>query len=171
MLHGRNPARGAARAGLLSLSLLALGAGCGDDAVPSDPTKFVGTWMVTAGQIMPSCMGLPLGPTSLVGETITVSPGTDSALIILVRSCTLKFDIAGNTATAKAGQSCQMMVTAPVLGQIALNLGVDSSSFTVVEKTATLSQSGTGTLSVAIPVLPAGTSCPYQLTASATKNP
>jgi hypothetical protein len=61
------------------------------------------------------------------------------------------------------------MGSVPLVGEVSFSLGVASSTFTVVDKSATLSQSGTGILSVAVQGAPTGTMCPYTLTAAATK--
>jgi hypothetical protein len=151
----------------LGLALAAAVTGCGDDN-KGDPTAFIGSWKVTAGQFTPTCQGLPIPPASLADETITVTPGTDSALIATVRGCVVKLDIAGTTATAKPNQTCMLAVMFSGMN-VSATLTIATGTFTVADKTATLAQSGMGTVSTPIPGV--GASCPYQIAASATKTP
>jgi hypothetical protein len=153
--------RYASRASLFALVLFA--GGCGDDAKPSsNPELFLGTWMVTSGMARATCTGFaPMQ--SLAGASVQLTAGDDAPLMANVRGCMLKFDIAGNVATARPNQTCTtnfelMMMPVPI------ELTIASATFKVEGTTGTLMQSGTAT----IPVLGA---CPYEATATGMKAP
>jgi hypothetical protein len=159
-----NPANTAQNAVAAALVALALGAGaCGDDDTPSNnPELFLGTWMVTSGMAKATCTGFaPMQ--SLAGASVQLTAGDDAPLMANVRGCMLKFDIAGNVATARPNQTCTtnfelMMMPVPI------ELTIASATFKVEGTTGTLMQSGTAT----IPVLGA---CPYEATATGMKAP
>jgi hypothetical protein len=165
MLHGKFLARGAA-AGLLGLMMAS---GCGDDPVAGDPTKFIGTWTVSTGQATATCAGVAI-PLNLAGEVITISPGVTSPLIALYKGCTIAFDITGNTATAQAGQMCDMNLSYMNL-PLSAKVSTTSASFVVAGTSATFMHMGTGTPNTTISLLPAGTGCPIAVTVAATKAP
>lgn len=71
--------------------------------------KFVGTWKFTSGTIIVTCPA-PIGVVT-IAETgnLTITKGATSDLIVTNEDCSLKFDVAGTTANALAGQSCTMV--------------------------------------------------------------
>jgi hypothetical protein len=90
------------------LAGLALGVtGC-DDKGGAD--KFVGTWTY-AGAINANCIGTPVDPIDLTGETVTIT-STDSThvSVALGTLCTVTFNVDGSTATAAAGQTCSFNI-------------------------------------------------------------
>lgn len=93
------------RTNALFIALLLLpSAGCGGD--PESAAKFVGTWMYSAGTVTASCGG-PSRTEALKG-TVTIASGDDADLVILEGTqCLIKFDVMGQVATARSGQSCE----------------------------------------------------------------
>jgi hypothetical protein len=122
----------------------------------------VGTWTVTEGNASASC-GIALMQ-SLVGANVQLIAGQDAPLQAEVRGCQLQFDVAGNLATARAGQTCvtnfdYMNMNFPI------TLAISSATFEVEGTTGTLMQAGTASL----PFLTMP--CPYQAMATGMKTP
>jgi|GEM_PF-2576069 len=94
---------------LRPLLLLCLVAGCnGTDLTP----KFVGTWAATAGKATTSCPGgsaIPDLDLAATGAMLTVTSDNAQKLRVTTSTntaCPINFSVAGNLATADAGQSC-----------------------------------------------------------------
>jgi hypothetical protein len=138
--------------------------GCSDDEKPSNnPEAFLGTWMVTSGMAKATC-GVIAPMQSLVGASVRLTKGEDAPLVADVRGCMLKFEVAGNVATARAGQTCTTNFEfAGMMANILLT--VSSATFSLDGSTGTLTQSGTAD----IPFL--GGACPYEAMATGTKAP
>lgn len=139
---------------------LALAAGCGGDDSDQSADVFIGTWQVIDGNAMARCTGI--SPTSsLGGAQVKMTAGTDSPLQVDVRGCLLKFDINGNTATARANQTC--MTTFEVnMSNLQIELMVSKADFTVTGTTGLLSMTGTAKTGFL-------GDCPYDAMAMATK--
>jgi hypothetical protein len=149
-----------ARSHIALLLGLALAAGCGGDDSDQKADVFIGTWQVIDGSAMARCTGL--SPTSsLGGAQVKMTAGTDAPLQVDVRGCLLKFDINGNTATARANQTC--MTTFEVnMSNLQIELLVSKADFTVTGTTGLLSMMGTAkTVFLG--------DCPYDAMAMATK--
>jgi hypothetical protein len=76
--------------------------GCGgsDDPV----ADFVGTWQPKSGAVVLTC---PSGSFSdTVTSTSVFTRGTTAALVQSDGTCSILFDVAGSTATARTGQTC-----------------------------------------------------------------
>lgn len=154
----------------LMAALLVLGTSAcgGDDASTSDPQRFIGTWKATTGQLAVTCPGLPVPADDLAGETLTVTAGTDAPIEATISGCKVKFDIAGDVATARPNQTC--MITYPTqAGNLAATLTIASAGFTLKSTGGDYAQAGNATVTIAIPGLPGSATCSYQITASATK--
>jgi hypothetical protein len=146
----------------LALSAALPAAGCGSDG-PSGPNldPFLGTWTISTGAAAPTCPAFPmLPPRNLAGGTITVSKAEDAHLTIGVQiemqTCSLKYDVMGDTATARAGQSCSitiMMIPAVVMPMMA--------TFKVSAGTGTVALTGTASA--------IGMQCTLALNATAAK--
>jgi hypothetical protein len=148
-----------ARSHIALLLGLALAAGCGDDS-DQKADVFIGTWQVIDGSATARCTGIsPVS--SLGGAQVKMTAGTDSPLQVDVRGCLLKFDINGNTATARANQMC--MTTFEVnMSNLQIELLVSKADFTVTGTTGLLSMMGTAkTVFLG--------DCPYDAMAMATK--
>ena len=89
----------------LKLSLIALLAtGCGPTAA-----SFKGLWTYSSGASSTTCTvnGRPAASTGEPKGNEVLSGGTDSDLVLVDASgCNLKFNLAGNQATAIPGQTC-----------------------------------------------------------------
>ncbi len=80
-------------------------AACGGGG--EDVTQFIGTWMYTSGTETISCPGRePV--TGILTGNVTLAKGIESPLVATGKSCTIKLDVAGNTATARPGQTCPL---------------------------------------------------------------
>jgi hypothetical protein len=165
MFHARSRFGAAA---VLAAAACWMSAGCGGD--DKDLSKFLGTWNISSGSLAASCPPLAV-PTSPIGqgEQLVFTAGTDSDLVIERSGCKVKFDVSGNVASAKPGQSCAAMIANPLpmaTGTVGVTLGINKASFTAAGTTGTYQQSGTAML--AIPLL---SGCTYDVMASATKTP
>lgn len=73
------------------------------------PDKFVGTWKFTSGTITVTCPA-PIGVLTVAESgNLTITKGATSDLIVTNEDCSIKFNVAGTTANALAGQSCTMV--------------------------------------------------------------
>ena len=130
-------------AGMLALSLAALG--CGDSATGDPSAPFVGSWTYSGGMGSITCSPLPAMNLPWMG-TLTFSKAADGTLQVEKKlgdqSCLIKLTVEGTTAKATPNQSCT--VTAMIMGMtITATLKVDTFNFTVAG--ATLTETGTGT--------------------------
>ena len=154
---------------LLVLAVCGAALGCGSDD-KKDIAKFVGIWKIDAGMLTPTCPPLPLPAQAIpAGEQMIFTPGIDSDLLAELSGCKIKFDVSGDVATAKDGQSCAATIPNPVqagAAPVAVTLGVTKATFTAKGTMGTLEQSGTAT--IAIPLL---SGCTYGINATATKMP
>jgi hypothetical protein len=114
---------------LLILSFLSLAVGCnGTDLTP----KFVGTWATTAGKATTTCPGgAAIADQDLAASGLTIGVTSDgSQRLVAVNSsssaCGIHFSVAGNLATADAGQSCTLGSTV---------IGIKSSTLTLTGDT------------------------------------
>jgi hypothetical protein len=73
---------------------------------------FIGTWTIATGRIMANC-GAALPPIDMtISGMQTVEAGTDSDLVFTVQpTCRLRMDAAGETATVRPNQDCQLGLT------------------------------------------------------------
>ena len=111
---------------VVALAGLSVGvAGC-DDKGGAD--KFVGMWTY-AGAINPNCIGTPVDPIDLTGETVTIT-STDSThvSVALGTLCTVNFNVDGSTATAAPNQMCSFNIP-----------GIGPASVTITKWTLTVS--------------------------------
>lgn len=144
--------------GVLTGALAACG---GDDGPGGDPgAKFLGQWQFTSGQVGTMCQLANLA-VPLAGQSMEITRATDGSLERAQAGCTLKLDASGDTARARAGQSC--MVAFP-LGMMQIMARIDLSSWTMTTKdgtTATIDGKGVaaaalGNLPVVCPVTEMG---------------
>jgi hypothetical protein len=127
---------------------LSLGAG-GCDSGGAD--KFVGMWTYT-GVINPNCLGTPVDPIDLTGETVTIM-STDSShvSVALGTLCTVTFNVDGSTATAGAGQTCSFDIpgigpATVMISRWTLTLSGDTITSDFASAVLICTPSGTGTL-------------------------
>jgi hypothetical protein len=108
--------------------------------------QFVGRWEYTQGTSTETC---PSGPESApLKGWIELYSGVDSALVAFDGPCALRFDASGNTATIKAGQSCEDEVgESETLGVVTAKRSYGSFTFNVSGIMATESASMTEVLS------------------------
>ena len=123
---------------------------------------FIGTWQIIEGNATARCTGL--SPTSsLGGAQVKMTAGTDAPLQVDVRGCLMKFDINGNTASARANQMCKTTFES-AWANLAVELTVSKADFTVTGTTGLLTMTGT-----AMTAFLGATGCPYDAMAMATK--
>jgi hypothetical protein len=130
----RRLARFAALAMLLGLTA------CGR-APGEDDGDFVGSWMET-GQEWLTCNGSAMAPKQVM-DTFTINRGIDASLTVILMnpSCVLKFDVSGETATLRSGQTCSQNASGATV-----TLALASGSFTLNNPTSgTLIFAGTAT--------------------------
>jgi hypothetical protein len=175
MFHGQIRAAGA-----LTVWALAAwcAAGCGGDNEEShkrDVATFIGTWAVTNGGLTGACPPLVLPPQPVQpGETLSLVAGSDSDLVLEREACQVKLDVAGNTATARPGQSCPVSIPfsianlPPAAGAapISITLNIAKGVFVAMGATGTYDQ--TGGITLPIPVV---STCTYGIAIAARKNP
>jgi hypothetical protein len=155
----------------LGLGLALSSGACGDDGNGNkkDPAKFIGTWIADTGTLSPSCGGTALPAQSLIGEQLVFAAGTDSDLLVTRGSCQVKYDISGDVATARPGQTCSATFNNPLNNTpIGAMFEIAKASFTLVSGgiRGNFEQSGSATLTVPIPGF---SGCSYTINASATK--
>ena len=144
--------------------------GCGGSDSANDPKRFIGTWVADAGELKITCpLPVPLPAQSLKGESLTIGAGTDTPLVTTVRGCVVKFDVSGDIAIAKPGQSCTTSAMIPgTTSALSFTLTVSSATFTNHGSTGDFAQNGSAT-TTGVPTL--GTlTCSYELNANATKS-
>src|SRR5262245_47225658 len=106
-MRARNQLPGFPRGATALIAALLAAAACDDrsggGAKPTATDKFIGTWTVSTGMAgAPTC-----GFTQkLDGTVVSIAAGTDAPLQLTVSGCVLKFDVNGDVATARSGQSC-----------------------------------------------------------------
>ena len=184
MLHarfhavGRGQARVGGAAALLLGGALAAGlAGCGgSEPNPNDPAKFIGTWVTNMGTADISCPPIALPTQQVMGQQLVFTKGTDAPLEVTLLNCKIKYDIAGDVATAKMGQMCDL--TIPAGGQmLGVTFTVQKAVFTLKDggKVGEIDQRGQIKLRGMIPNLPPGMMIPENCTlivnGTATKMP
>jgi hypothetical protein len=151
---------------------LALSVGaCGDDGNKKDPAKFIGTWIADTGTLSPSCSGTALPAQSLIGEQLVFTAGTDSDLLVTRGTCQVKYDITGDVATARPGQTCSATFNNPLNNMpLGAMFEIAKASFSLVSGgiRGNFEQSGSATLTIPIPGF---SGCSYTINASATKKP
>lgn len=125
--------------------LLACGGGGGGSA--EDPAPFLGAWTLSSGAATPTCASapIPVAPVKLDGTAVTVTKGSESPLVVAValapgQSCNLKYDLKGDTATARPGQTCMLSIM-----MIPALVSVTSATFVVQGETGTLHLTGKAT--------------------------
>ena len=136
------------------------------DAAPADVALFVGDWLVTMGMAQATMCDMNLGDLpaqSLEGKMVTVAAGTDAAIELTLGGCTFKFDVMGNVATARAGQSCMTKLSLSGV-MFDVTLSFESSTFTVVGNTGSLVQTGH-----AVATNPVMVMCAYKANAAGMK--
>jgi hypothetical protein len=81
-------------------------AGCsdadGDGEDPASNAQFMGAWRYISGMSSTDCVG----DSEPLAGTVTISRGPAASLMSMEASCTLALEVQGNTASARAGQSC-----------------------------------------------------------------
>ena len=168
MFHARFHARGAT---LLFALTACLGSGCGDEQ-RKIRAKFVGTWTVGTGGITAACGILTMPDAALAGQKLVFTAAGDKGVLLDYMGCKITFDIAGDTATAKPGQTCPITLPAPpplpAGTMLPVNLAVDRAIFKVTGPTGTYDQSG---MANPVPAIPGISGCTYAITATAAKTP
>ena len=144
---------------VLGLQLAAVG-GCGDGDDAGDAAAFIGTWHIIDG----NAVACQLLTTPLGGAQVKMTAASDAPLQVDVRGCLMKFDITGNTAKARAGQTCRTTFEIAGMGNLEVDLSIAKAEFAVTGGTGVLTMEGTAMT----PFLPGG-GCPYQAMAMATK--
>jgi hypothetical protein len=128
------------RSGLAALALVTAFAGCGGSSGASK-SNFIGTWMYTSGTVTTTCMGEAPNVQQLTNSVI-VSEGTSSDLVLNDAGCITKLDISGNTASVQPGQMCTGMNQ-----DVSLTVTYTSITFTTTDgKTGTASFSANGSV-------------------------
>jgi hypothetical protein len=129
-------------------------AGCDNGA--ADINRFIGTWEVTEGEGRLKCPQVER--TIELSTMITFASGAESDLVTQ-RGCTLLLDVAGGTATALPGQTCQLdnAKLENVTWQISLSSANDVN--------ATATGSATSTVTVG----PLSANCTYEENATLRK--
>ena len=155
---------------------LALG-GCGDDAKSpaADPAQFVGTWNLTGGMLKLTCPALPPGTTDAFNmvndEKVMVRTSASAPLEAEWRSCKVLMDINGQTATARAGQTCMFDFAVPI-GRVTGMGSVTSGVLTLkVGGLADYAQKGNGMLKIMTPIAAFDSTCDYDVSSPAAKLP
>jgi hypothetical protein len=89
---------------------LAWAGGCGGGGDEKNVEKFLGEWKYGMAELMVTCPPAPAMKFPYMGS-LTFAKGTDSDLAGTpsASTCSLKFDISGDTATLLPGQSCTIM--------------------------------------------------------------
>lgn len=126
------------RATFLGFLILAGGlilAGCSSED-ETNLDAFLGIWQLT-GTEQTKC-GMDQR-SKMFSAPVTVTKGSDSPLLVVRDSCTLKFDAKGETATARPNQSCSQ-----AWGMITSTATVAAGSVTLMGINATFMWSGTG---------------------------
>jgi hypothetical protein len=142
------------------LALLgALVQGCGS----SDGTNldyFLGVWS-GAGTANTRC-GMGAGNTSALDETITITPGVNAPLLVVVGNCSLQMDAKGTMAILRPGQMCTVM-----RNNVSSTATYSSGDFTVDGIKATFNLAASFTVGEGALVL----SCTYLASGTASKMP
>lgn len=125
------------------------GASAGAPSVGSPFEQFVGRWEYTGGT---STLACPNGSdTSPLKGWMELFPGVDSALVAFDGPCALRLDVKGNTATIRAGQTCEDEDESPTAGVIKIKNSYSSLTFTITGIMATESTSIAEVLSASKP--------------------
>ena len=137
----------------IGLAIMVALAACGTDDTAA---ALAGTWMPAPGAVLTlNCNGNAV--TDMLTSAEVFAKGVDANLAttsgLSSGSCTLRYDVNGKTATARAGQSCTEMengLTIVITIQTAtLTLGADSEMMTEsVSGTAQVTGTVTGTCTV-----------------------
>jgi hypothetical protein len=73
---------------------------------------FIGSWTISTGRLVADCGAVIPKIDMTINGMQTVERGTDSDLLFDVQpTCRLKMDASGQTATVRANQTCQLMLT------------------------------------------------------------
>src|SRR5262249_39230283 len=92
----------------LLLAVAATVPGCGGSSAPSqppDPSRFVGTWEVVASLLSVVCSNGGKQTVEITAPT-TFALGTTSDLVDTDPTCPIRYDVAGDVATAQPRQRC-----------------------------------------------------------------
>jgi hypothetical protein len=155
----RNPDSGGAAGGTGGGTGSRDAGGSGDTA--GGNARFIGTWRPTSGNVTFVCAGINMPQT--VTANLTAALGTTSDLVLQTNgSCSVRANVAGNLATALAGQTCNL-----AMGAITAMLTFSKYTFTLSADglTATETASGNAMVSQGGPTI----SCTYSETASYQK--
>jgi hypothetical protein len=143
--------------GILSLTV-AFGAGCGSSDGFGREEDFVGTWQYTSGTRTTTCAGQ--SQTEIATGNLALSTGISSDLVMVDETCSLRFDIIGNTASLIPGQSCNAISNGS-----SMSIAFTALTITVDALIADMSRSATITVAG-----PTGTiACTYTETAKLQK--
>ena len=129
---------------LIGLSLVVMLASCGGGDSLND---FAGTWTPSPGAMLSGTCSNGNPYTVMLTTAEVYAKGVDADITSTSGGCTLRFDVNGKQASARAGQSCTSMsngiTTVLTVQTTTLTLGSDS-------KTMTESAMGTVVLSGAV---------------------